>query len=254
MSRFDTKPEDWDKAADEGEDAESSGGLFIQKRMKQDLSTIYVAFLEIPKFGRVTYPDGKTSDKGQANVASFGRDGNAMEEGVFIIEMAPKHINRFIAKLRKPKYGLGMLYEIERHGKPNDTQTYYEIDDVRALTQEEMDFLDTVELHKLFSRQDDSASASSPPSAVSSVSVFMKQCHDEAVRLGWAKDRDILKQNMVVANKTFFKGMLESKDMTHDQQARFLEGLKAMEPGQEPGAIVDVTADKLDLDEDVDFF
>ena len=74
------------------------------------------------------------------------------------------------------------------------------------------------------------------------------------MRLRWAPDKEALKTNLTIANKEFFKGFLKSEDMNNDQQQRFLEGLKAMTEGQGPEDIVDVTGDKLDLDEDVDFF
>ena len=254
MSRFDTKPEDYDKAVEQGEEAGASGSMFINKRLANDLDTVYVTFLEIPQFGTVTY-EGKSNAKGQANVVSWGKDGSTLEDDVFLLEMAPKHVNRFLAKLRKPQYGLAKIYEIERHGVANYQQTYYEMEFVRDLTQEEADHLETVEMHKLFTRKDSDTTTSPPPvTSQSTVSVFMKQCHDEAVRLGWAKDKPILMQNMMVANKTFFKGLVKSDVMSHNDQLRFLEALRAMEPGQEPGAIIDVNADKLDLDEDVDFF
>ena len=146
MGRFDTKPEDWDKATKDGEKAGDAGSMFIAKRMKNDLDKIYIAFLEIPRFGSVVY-DGESSEKGQANVVSFSESGDKLEEGVFILEMAPKHVNRFLTKLRKPQYGLPKVYEIERHGAANYTQTYYEMECIRDLTEDEMSHLETVELH-----------------------------------------------------------------------------------------------------------
>ena len=260
MSRFDTKPEDYDRAVEQGEEAGASGSMFINKRLANDLDTVYVTFLEIPQFGTVTY-EGKSNAKGQANVVSWGKDGSTLEDDVFILEMAPKHVNRFLAKLRKPQYGLAKVYEIERHGVANYQQTYYEMEFVRDLTQEEADHLETVEMHKLFTRKDSDSdtttSPSPPPQAQQQADdgAFMRQCGEQAVRLGWAKDKAVLKQNLGVANKTFFKGATPVAEMTRDTKAKFLEALLAMEPGQQPGEIVDVSAGEvLDLDSEVDFF
>jgi hypothetical protein len=254
MGRFDDKPEDLERVAEEGEKAGDSGGMFIaSKRLVNDLDKIYVAFLELATYGDVSYK-GESKTKGQCNVASFTDD---KYEGVYLFEMAPKHMKRFMAKLGKPQYNRSMLFEIERHGIPYDTQVYYEMEHVRDLTQSELDHLETVELHKLFSRQanGDSTTPTSPPPATGhKSSTFMKQCGEEAVRLGWAPSKAMLETNMVIASEGFFKGTIKSKDMTNDQQQRFLEGLKAMTKGQQPGDIVDVTADSLNLDEDVDFF
>ena len=258
MGRFDTKPEDWDKAVDEGEKAGDASSLFITKRLKKDLDTIYIAFLEIPRFGTVVYED-KSSEKGQANVVSFGEDGKELEEDVYILEMAPMHINRFLNKLRKPQYGLAKVYEIERHGAPNYTKTYYEMELVRDLTQAEIDHLETVEMHALFTRGDSTASTSPPPaSQASTVSVFMKRCGEEAVRLGWAADQETMKSNLVIANKTFFRGFIPSNEMSDWHQSKFLEALGAVEKGQQPAEIgylnLDDNEPPIDLNEDVNFF
>ena len=106
MGRFDNL--DYEKAKEEGEKAAEDLSMFIAKRMKKDLDTIHVMFLELPSFGSVIY-DGKASTKGQANVASYDKE-TGEYEGVFLLEMALKHMKRFLLKLEKPKYGIEKLY------------------------------------------------------------------------------------------------------------------------------------------------
>lgn len=259
MSRFDTKPEDYDKAVEDGERASESGSMFIQKRLKTTLDHIYIVFLEIPRFGTVVY-DGNPSEKGQANVVSFGNDGSQCEEGVFILEMAPLHINRFLAKLRKPQYGLAKLYEIERHGLPKNTKTYYELEIVRDLTDAEINYLEGVEMHPLFTRQaTDTDTTPAPPTGIPPPAPvvpppsqeFNARVGIEMKRLDWSKE------NMLVAIKTYFQGAItKGSEMNPGQQEAFIGALQRMAPGDAPAGIgYQETGEPLDLDEDtVNFF
>ena len=251
MSRFDTKPEDYDKAIQEGEDASDAGSLFIQKRMKDDLDCIYIAFLEIPSFGTVVY-DKKPIVKGQGNVVSFGKDGNEKEEGVFILEMAQKHVLRFLAKLRKPQYGIAKVYEIERHGVSGDQQTYYEMEFIRDLTEDEINDLEEAKLHKLFTRQDDTTAPAPAAESIHSPSylAFNKQVVAEVNRLGWAKE------NVQFAIKTFTGGSpLTGMEMSDVQREDFVAALAKLNPGEAPASIgYNETEEPLDLNADVNFF
>ena len=250
MGRFDKKPEDYDKAIKDGEKAGDSGSMFIAKRLKDDLNRIYITFLEIPCFGKVVY-DGVASEKGQANVAAWDEDGKEMEDGVFILEMAPTHINRFLAKLRKPQYGLAKIYEIERHGAKNFQKTYYEMEIVRDLTPDEIDVLEKVELHDLFTRQGDddtstAATSSTPPPSKE----FNTNVGTEMKRLGWTP------QDVKHAIKTYFQGDITmGAEMSHAQRDAFITAMQRLAPGDASGGIgYQETGEPLNLDEEVDFF
>ena len=132
------------------------------------------------------------------------------------------------------------------------------------MTPEELEFLETVPFYDRFSkRTDDStpapATSTTPPPATTLAEddkAFMKQCAGEAVRLGWAPDKESLKTAIVVANKTFFGNFIPSADMTPGQKEQFLERLREMTPGQAYGEIGTAPMEDapLNLDEDVDFF
>jgi len=263
MGRLDKKPEDYEKAREQGEEAATSGSMFLNKRMPGDHDKVYVVFLEIPQFGPVTYKDSKPKEKGQANVLSFGNDGSQCEEEVFILELAPKHHNVFIDMLMKPKYGLAKLYEIERFGVPNFTGTRYALDEVRDLTPEEVAYAEQVELHELFKPKDgDTAAAPTPPTGPAPPPAgdttgnayvqWNKQVVHEMKLLEWAGE------DMKQAIKVFFGEYINGGDMGTSQRDKFLEALRKVNKGGVPadiGVYGDVEVrDTLNLDEDVDFF
>ena len=250
MGRFDVKPEDYDKAIEDGEKAGDAGSMFIAKRLKDDLNCIYITFLEIPSFGKVVY-DGVPSEKGQANVVSWGKDGNELEEGAYILEMAPTHINRFLAKLRKPQYGLAKVYEIERHGAKGFQKTYYELEIIRDLTPDEIDKLEQVELHELFTRQGDGDTAPATTTTALPVSTeFNNNVGTQMKRLGWTP------QDVKHAIKTYFQGDITTgAEMSHAQRDAFIVALQRLSPGDAPASIgYQETGEPLNLDEDIDFF
>lgn len=253
MSRFDESYEGGKKAA-----KDASGGIFAE--LRDDGDRLVFAFQQ-DFLTKEEMTDWGSKNRSAANIAVFSEDGTTFES-MQILKLAPTHAVKLIE--RRIKFGGDKLYEIIRRGAARSTDTYYECDVLRPLTTEEMTLLDSKPLHDLTKVRDEDNGypAAGKPEATDSTasatehkaSPFMKQCGAEAVRLGWAPDVDTLKSNIARANKYFFKGFIASKDMTHDEQQRFLEGLKAMQPGQGPDAIVDVTVDKLDLDEDINFF
>lgn len=264
MGRLDVKPEDYDRAREQGEEAAAAGGMFINSRMANDLDKIYVVFLQIPEFGMVTYKNGETGEKGQANVLSFGKDGNQCEDEVFILSMAPKHWNRFTAKLSKPKYGLAKLYEVERHGAAQYPQTAYELDDIRDLTPEEVAYAEQVELHELFKPKDsDTAAAPAPPSGPAPPPVgdtksgayvqWNKNVAHEMKLLEWTVEK--IKEAM----KVFFGEYIAGSDLVAEQRDRFLAALRKVNKGGAPadiGVYGDVElGETLNLDDEtIDFF
>jgi len=263
MGRLDAKPEDYDRAMEQGEEAAAEGGMFLNSRLTNDMDRIYVVFLEVPQFGTVTFKDGKSSERGQANVLSFGKDGSQCEDEVFILSMAPKHWNRFTAKIRKPKYGLAKLYEIERHGVAQYPQTSYELDDIRDLTPDEIAYAEQVELHELFKPKDgDSATAPPPPSGPprppvgdttsNAYATWNKRVVHEMKLLEWSGED--IKQ----AIATFFGEHINGSDMGTLQKDKFLEALRKVNKGGVPadiGVYGDVElADTLNLDDETDFF
>lgn len=245
MSRFDESYESGKKAA-----KSASGGVFAE--LRDDGDRLVFAFQQ-DFLTKEEMTDWGSKNRSAANIAVFSKDGTVFES-MQILKLAPSHAVKLIE--RRIKFGGDKLYEIIRRGAARSTDTYYECDTLRPLTAEEMTLLDSKPLHDLTKVRDEDngypAAGTSTPAP--QTSTFMKQCHDEAVRLGWAKDTEALKVNMTRANKYFFKGFIASKDMSHDQQQKFLEGLRAMEKGQGPDAIVDVTAEELDLSADTDFF
>ena len=264
MGRLDKKPEDYERAREQGEEAATSGSMFLNKRMSNDHDKVYVVFLEIPQFGSVTYKDSKPKEKGQANVLSFGKDGSQCEEDVFILELAPKHHNVFIDMLMKPKYGLAKLYEIERFGVPNYTGTRYALDEVRDLTPEEIAYAEQVELHELFRAYKDDDSAPAPPPAPprpaplvgdttgNAYATWNTRVVQEMKLLGWGGTE--IKE----AIQTFFGEVISGSDMGTLQRDKFLEALRKVNKGGMPadiGVYGEVQlGDTLNLDEDVDFF
>lgn len=258
MSRFDTKPEDWERVEEKEKQLVDSTSMFIAKRLRDDLDKIQVVFLQIPEMG-VVYYDGKPENKGQANVASFVND---QFEGVFLLEMAPKHMLRFRLKLQKPNYGLPKIYEIERHGVRDNKQTLYDLEYVRDLTPAERAVLETVDLYDLFKRQDGDAAPSPAPRPPTPAQATLdegyvewnKAVAAEAKRLGWA-DEGKLGENIKLAITRFLGGYLHGSEMTEHQRDGFLDMLRGLHDGTAPASVEkwDI-AGGIDLDEDVDFF
>lgn len=254
MSRFDMDDRAWDSAETDGKRATDS--MFISGRLKDDLDTIQVAFLEVPKFGMVKYEEGDPARKGQVNVASFVDD---KFEGVFLLTMSPTHMNRFIAKLRKPQYGLAKVYEIERHGVAQSPKTYYELDFVRELTAEETAMLETVDLHALFTPKDDTTPApptSAPPTLdKESYKEWNLGVVHEAKRLGWAADGSPT-QAIKDAISVYFGNYIKGSDMDNGQRNAFIEAIRGLEDGAKPTEIgsFSLLEGDIDLEEDVDFF
>ena len=256
MSRFKTSPEDWKRAAEEGEKADEASGMFIAKRMKEDRKKIYIAFLEIPTFGTVQYKDGPAT-RGQANVASFGPDGMEFE-GIFLLEMAPKHINGFLTKLERPECGLDKVYEIERRGAKNYKQTIYTIEILRPLTQPEMDSLETIDFYELFKRQGDDATPPAPatpaPAIKPATEAYIEWNRSvvvEAKRLGWDAEGK-LAENVRLAIATYFGEPIEGQAMDVTQRDSFIDAMRGLADGTAPANVGNHPY--IDLDEDVDFF
>lgn len=244
MGRFDESYESGKKAA-----KSASGGVFAE--LKDDGDRLVFAFQQ-DFLTKEEMTEWGLKNRSAANIAVFSEDGTAFKS-MQILKLAPSHAVKLIE--RRIKFGGDKLYEIIRRGAARSTDTYYECDTLRPLTAEEMTLLDSKPLHDLTKVRDEDNGYPAAGTPQSGASTFMKQCGEQAVRLGWAEDKEALKSNMTIANRNFFsEGFIASKDMTRDQQAKFLEGLKAMEQGQGPSQIVNVVADVLDLDEDVDFF
>lgn len=256
MGRFDKT---WNEAEKQGQLATES--IFLNKRLKNDRDKVYVAFLEPPEFGTTKYKDGTTSRRAQMNVAVFTKD-LALEyyedhPNVMILEFAPKHMNRIIAKIQKPRYGMKQIYEIDRFGVAQDTQVAYELEPMRELTNEEIKVLETVKLHPLFSRKDDDATGdnSEPkkPLTDESRKKFADDMHVELQRLGWTKD------DYITFNKGFFQShFLDYNSLTEDMRQAALDKLQELEPGAKSSDNVGFyssMANPVNLDADTeDFF
>ena len=232
-SRKDFSDADWEKAETDLKKASKLSGMFFA--LEDDGDAAQVAFMQTPIY-RTLQPfktGGNVRTVGTCNVALF-IDGEYKK--LMLADFARKHWKPFLRRIRKN--GMKSLYTITRDGIAGDTQTTYDCEFDRKLTDEENVLLD--ELEFLSIKEDGS------DSETNWLDQFRKTCATEWERLGWDKEQG--KASIV----TLFGTFIAAADQDITQRIDYISALKQLKKGDGPEQCTGLDA-TIDLDADVEF-
>jgi hypothetical protein len=229
MTSADVFEDDWASAQKEAKKA--SVGMFLAQGLKEDGTTLNIAFVQAP----VARIDKFGNNKMVANVARFSDDKEATEyQKLGLLEMSPTWWKGFMS--RRAKFGGGKVYQIERHGIYKDPNLRYDCDPIRDLTADEKKMLlevNLIDIHK---------EGSTEASEEAWLDDFRKTCALEWERLGWNESLALK------SIETCLGTVIKAAAMTVDQRIDYIGALKLLHKGDAPEKCTGV----IDLDEDVD--